>query len=285
MKTISVLLILTTFLSWAFSARILVIYAASSKSHKLSVMPILEELAQRGHQITVVSPFKPSKSVENIHEIVLSELAALIEMTEVDWFAMSKAGPTQVIQMMSTLKIWINKSYEILMQNEAFLTILKERNVDLIIFNGLFNEFSFKICDHLKVPCVIHGSGSGVISMGSMGASMDYATVPSFTSDFNDKMSFFQRMANMAITEVSIRLYELSIVGMIEEITKKDFPDSRSIAELQKETSLAIINSHPTTTYPRSLPPTVIAIGALHTRPAKPLPQVQHFDFHLKVIF
>ena len=264
--------------SFVSSARILVLYPVASKSHKFAVMPIVEELAQRGHQITFVSPFKPSKSVENIHEIVLSELAALKEMTDVDWFAMTKAGPTQMIQMFLKMKQWISKSYEILMKNEDFLVILKERNVDLVIFNAAFNEFCLKISDQLKAPYIVHASGAGFFFMGSMGVSMDYATVPSLTSDFDDKMNFFQRMANMAMSEVATRFYDWFINGMIEEMTKKDFPDSRSIAELQKETSLAIINSHPATAYSRSLPPTVIPIGALHTRPAKPLPDVIHFN-------
>ena len=147
----SVLLILTTILGWTFSARILVINAVSSKSHKFAVMPILEELAQRGHQITVVSPFKPSKPVKNIQEIAVKELEDFIEITNVDWFAMTKAGPTQIIQIMSNTNAWISKSHEIVMKNKEFLIILKERKIDLIIFNGLFNEFSLKICNHLKV--------------------------------------------------------------------------------------------------------------------------------------
>ena len=276
MKIISVLLILTTFLSWASSARILVIYAVTSKSHKFSVMPIVEELAQRGHQITVVSPFKPSKPVKNIHEIAIKELEDLKDVTDVDWFAMTKAGPTQIIKMMSNIKAWIRKSYELIMKNEEFLTIIKERSVDLVIFDALFNEFALKICDHLKVPYVIHSSGPVFFSMGSMGVPMNYATVPSINTDFDDKMNFFQRMGNMGLMEVGTRFYDWSINSMIDEMTKKDFPDSRTIAELQKETSLAFVNSHPTSSYQRPLPPNVIPIGALHTRPAKPLPQVKN---------
>ena len=41
---------------------------------------------------------------------------------------------------------------------------------------------------------------------------------------------------------------------------------------------------HPITNWPRSLPPTIVPIGALHTRPAEPLSQVRYsFHFFLKM--
>src|SRR5665811_932828 len=51
------------------SDKILVISFYSSKSHKLTYFRLLEELAKRGHEITIVSCIKPFKEVKNIKEI------------------------------------------------------------------------------------------------------------------------------------------------------------------------------------------------------------------------
>ena len=41
-----------------------------SKSMKITYMPMLEELAKRGHEITLVHPFKMKEQVEGITEII-----------------------------------------------------------------------------------------------------------------------------------------------------------------------------------------------------------------------
>lgn len=104
MRAIPVLLVLmSTLFTYGFSARVLVMFIAPMKSHKFALMPILEELAQRGHQITVVSPYKSPKEVQNIHDIVLNEIDELAEEVNVDWFAMPKAGPFQSFFMLQIL--------------------------------------------------------------------------------------------------------------------------------------------------------------------------------------
>jgi len=71
--------------------------------------------------------------------------------------------------------------------------------------------------------------------------------------------------------------YSYAVIRVMNEMTHEDFPDSPTVEELGKDMSLMIINSHPVISYPRSLPPTVVSIGALHTRSANPLPMVNSF--------
>jgi glucuronosyltransferase len=62
----------------------------------------------------------------------------------------------------------------------------------------------------------------------------------------------------------------------MDALLQSHIPGVRSIAEVEGEASICIINSHPMTSWPRSLPPTIVPIGALHTRPAKSLPKVMN---------
>lgn len=73
------------------AAKIAVLYPGGSKSHLIAAMPIVEELAQRGHDVTVVSPFKMSTE-NSMRQIHLAELEKLIESVPIDWFEMSDKG-------------------------------------------------------------------------------------------------------------------------------------------------------------------------------------------------
>jgi len=106
-------------------------------------MPILEELALRGHQITIVSPYALSIKVQNIHEIVLPFDESMMSSKENNFFEMSKKGPTFVFSLMVNFMTRATRlAYETMMENQEFRKILEDRKVDLVIYNAMFNEFS-----------------------------------------------------------------------------------------------------------------------------------------------
>ncbi len=134
-----VLLLVNTFGTLVFGANILVLYPACSKSHKISVMPILEELAARGHQISIVSPYSLSKKVQNIHEIVLPFDESMMGSKENNFFEMSKKGPTFVFSLMINFMTRATRlAYETMMENQEFRKILEDCKVDLAIYNAMF---------------------------------------------------------------------------------------------------------------------------------------------------
>lgn len=263
------------FIQTCSSANIVVIYAVCSKSHMLAVMPAVEELALRGHQVTVISPFKGiAKDVHNGHEIVLPDIAKMIDETEVDWFSMQKQGTTQFLSMMTFVKAMSLKACDSIFSHPEFQEIVKQRQVDLFIVDGMFHEFIYPVFDLIKVPFVTHSSSSAFPkTLAAMGAPLDYASVPLPTTDFSTPMTFTQRLMNIIPTEIMNLIVEYYIKNDLNVIVKNYFPGARTIDEVQGEASICIINSHPMTNWPRSLPPAMIPVGALHTRPAKTLPQ------------
>ena len=70
--------------------RILFLAPVATKSHKYAFMPILEALAERGHQVTLVSPFESKKQVKNIREIVVEDF---YNDRDFDWFDRGSQGP------------------------------------------------------------------------------------------------------------------------------------------------------------------------------------------------
>ena len=122
-----------------FSANILVLYPGSGKSHKIAVMPILEELAERGHQITIVSPYPTTANFNNIKDIVLADSADFINNRLLQRFEAQKLGILhQFLLLTQEILAPVRVGYESMMKNVEFKQILKDRQMDLVIHDGLF---------------------------------------------------------------------------------------------------------------------------------------------------
>ena len=274
------LLLSSLFITITFSANILVLYPGSGKSHKISVMPIVEELAERGHRITIVSPYPTSTKSKNIKDIFLPDAAEYINNMVFERFEAQKENPLkQLALLLQELESMVRVGYESMMKNAEFLQILEDRQIDVIIQDGLMSEYCRVISHHLQVPFIAHYSMAVPSSMdlSQMGTSTDYAIIPNGIGIFTNEMTFFQRVLNTIQTKLLEMFYSYAVIRVMNEMTHEDFPDSPTVEELGKEMSLMIINSHPVISYTRSLPPTVIPIGALHTRHANPLPMVNSF--------
>ena len=255
-------------------ARILALFSIGSKSHLISALPIAEALAEKGHEVTLMSPFKLEKS--STRQVYVKEWESLMEEYEMDFFEMHKEN--SFIQMAKLFMQWshVNKiMYSSLMNHPEIQRVIKERNVDLLFIDG-YSELPLPLADLLKVPVVGHYSSAGLLGLfNKMGTSSDYASIPAGITDyFAGEMSFFQRMANLISATVFISITDHFFTWTIDKIHKQNYPYSRSVYDMAKDMSLVLVNSHPTTAWQRSLPPNLIPVGSVHTRPAKPLEQV-----------
>lgn len=249
--------------------RILVLAPVCSKSHKISFMPIVEALARKGHQLTVVTPYKPYVPVENITEIVLENV---LQELEVDWFEMQKQSTYEAIkQIVIFFNTVMKNGYKLLLANQEFVEILQSRAVDLVIVDAVLNDFTLPIVDSLKVPFIFYSPTSNAPWVSAaVNVPASYATVPSGAGDNGSKMTFLERVGNVVSAELFLLIRKFFILHPLDELISKDFPNSRPISEIERSSDLCIMNIHPATAWSRPLPPNVIPIGALHTRPAKP---------------
>ena len=258
-------------------SKIVVTYLVGTKSQLMAFMPIVEELAHRGHQVIVVTAYKVPITEKSIQLIHLADLDAELEEFSPDWFAMSNEGAKQIFTMLFNMKSMYFSGYEFMMVNNEFQTLIKAKDIDLFIVDSIFNEFVLPIVDSLNVPFILHSSAPGLcLSLYPMGVLMDYAVIPTSLTEFDDEMNFVERFINAAQSEVLKIFIEWFIFRPLEDRIRMDMPVNKPLLELKKGASLLIENSHATTDWPRSLPPTVVRIGALQTRPAVALPEVNH---------
>ena len=87
-----------------------------------------------------------------------------------------------------------------------------------------------------------------------------------------DKMNFAQRVINTIVTHLLNLFQDMFVFPRLQPAVDKYFPGAPSLIEMKANISAAFANTHPALGYPRAYPPTVFELGAIHCRPAKPLP-------------
>jgi len=105
-----------------------------------------------------------------------------------------------------------------------------------------------------------------------MGVPYHTASHPSTWTAFDNQMTFSQRLLNTLELTLALAARKLFIINPLNSRIRKDFPEARTIQEVERDVSLLIITGHPTLNFVRPLPPTVIELSHTHIKPIKPLP-------------
>jgi glucuronosyltransferase len=280
--SLTLIILMSQWLTFSFSSaeRILVLAPVCSKSHKISFMPIVEVLAEKGHQVTVVTPFAPDSQMENIKEIVLDRNP--LEELNTNWFQIQNQNALEKFQWTITVfQTAMTEGYIHLMNNQEFKEIVQARAVDFVIVDAILNDFVLPIVEHMNVPYIYYSPASNVPwVMDAFQVPQEYASVPVGMGDGGSQMTFMQRVGNVMAGELFFLLRKVLWLNTIDDLARKDFPNSRPIIEIERDAQLCILNSHPATAWTRPLTQNVIPIPALHTRPAKSLPEVRTLTSH-----
>lgn len=261
-----------SFLLLVKAERVLVLTPVCSKSHKFSFLPIAEALVEKGHLVTLVTPFPKvnNENVTNLTELIVGNVF------DDNWFAMKTKNTLQAAKdKLTNFYTLMEKAYENLMNNQEFKTIIESSQVDLVIVDAILSEFTLPIIDHLNVPFIFYSPASGVHwTMDALNAPHEYATVPIGIGDNGSKMTFMERLLNMMFSQTFMLMRKIILLNKLDNLIRKDFPNARPIAEIERDSQLCLLNSHPATAWTRALPPNVIPIVGLHIGPTKPLPEV-----------
>ena len=261
------------------ASRILVLSPMGTKSHAYGFLPLVEALAERGHQMTLVTAHPHKTKSPNIRSIVLYNLE---EQVEKEWFFFKREDPVSGMTIaIKEFQKAVQQGYPTFMANKDLQEIIRTKSVDLVILDAIFNDFTLPIIDHLGVPFIYHSPGAGTPwTLAAMQVDQQFASVPMAVHDFKTPMNFPERLINTISTAIFLLSRKIFVLWMVDDYVKKDFPGSRPTELIERDAALCLANIDSATAWPRSLPPTVIPIGPMHCRPAQPLPKVNN----LKII-
>lgn len=266
-------LVTTLVVEQANTANILVVVFFSTKSHKLTYIPLIEELGKRGHNITMVSPVKAMKEMKNVKELFTLDVEKIFEANNFDAFdAKAKGQTVDPVKMMEMIYQTCNQTYDL-----PLIKDLQKEKFDLIILQPFMNDCVLGLVYRLNAPFILF-TPSSIPSMlvTSVGGSFPSSITPHPLLGYSVPMSFKERMINFGVENLINVFKNLIFIPKFENLYKEKLGnDVPSISEILANASLVLSNGHFSIAAPKPYYPDVIDVGGIHSRPAKPIPKVK----------
>ncbi|XP_044082119.1 UDP-glucuronosyltransferase 2B31-like isoform X1 [Neovison vison] len=288
-KWISVLLLLQLSCYFSSGSCGKVLVWPTEYSHWINIKTILDELAQRGHEVTVLTSSASILVNPNISSAIKYEIfpASILKDDFKNFFSKMldmwiynlprDTFWTYFSQMQEIL--WkfsdaIQKLCEDVVLNRKLMTKLQESRFDVILADtvGPCGEL---LAELLKIPLVysLRFSPGYEFEKQSGGLPFPPSYVPVILSELSDQMTFMERVKNM--------IYVLYFDFWFQTFNEKSWDQFYSevlgrpttLSELRGKAQIWLIRTYWDFEFPRPLLPNFEFVGGLHCKPAKPLPK------------
>lgn len=256
------------------SARILALVLFSGRSHWIPIEPLLKELAARGHEITVFSPFPQKKPLPNYMDVDFSShLPPLISTLSVDMIQNKMPNPWKTVFFMREVH---SSSCKVLNQ-PVFKKLLNARGQYDLLVTQLFADDCFAYFAHILDVPLISITTSVNIPWASerTGLPDNPSYIPNYLVDFGQTMSFWERMYNTMILMYA-KFYYLNVFDkqtrvIAEQALGRTLPP---LNDVLANTSMLFLNSYHTLAQSRPFPPNVVEIGGIHVKKRQNISEV-----------
>ncbi|XP_066998494.2 UDP-glucosyltransferase 2 [Anabrus simplex] len=253
-------------------ARIFGFFYFQGKSHFLIFESLLKGLAERGHEVVVVSHYPQKNKINNYTDIsIQGSLPPLLNGFSVD--------KVRNFHALNFFHFQWNENVEfcetVLNHPEVQKLINSDEKFDLVV-TGLFGVdcwpgFAYKF----KAPTIaIVSSVASPWANRRVGNPDNPSYIPNFFLSYRAPMDFRERLIN-SLTYLFTswgQYYRAEQVTdrMLRKYFGEDMPPS---SELINNISLVFINSHFSINQPRPAVPAFIEVGGLHIKPPQQLPK------------
>ncbi|XP_046980835.1 UDP-glucosyltransferase 2-like [Schistocerca americana] len=253
-------------------ANILAVLPWEGRSHWIMHRELLVELARRGHNLTVMTPFhEPGDPWE-----VIRTHAPFVEGGKFDFVEYGSLSPFTQQTVVSGIGTEVCRR---LMDNPGVRDLIdsRQRTYDLLIMEGFFHDCFLAFSHKYRAPTVLTCTFGGGSSWDNhpMGNPYPLAYLPEAGLAYSSSMSLFQKTYN-ALFSLAINLHRVLVYfPVMDEMVREHFgdPSMPPLAELQSNASLLLINNHFSFDYPRPLAPNTVQVAGMHIRPPKALPK------------
>ncbi|XP_036142562.1 UDP-glycosyltransferase UGT5 isoform X4 [Monomorium pharaonis] len=261
--------------------KILGVFGHLGKSHFDVFKPLLEELARRGHELTVISYFPRTDNVKMKEllpnykdvQLLVPKVGIFVNVVDLEQINHAWFRPLLELRMLRFMADYActglrsSAVKEFLRSNETFDLILTE-NFNTDCYLGFIHRF--------KVPYI--GLSSHQImpwTNNDIGNTDNPSYVPMILLGFTKPLDFFHRMQNVLWVSLSKMIYECWFRPMDQVIANEVFgPDLPKLKEIAQQSQALLVNTHSSIHGNRPQLFNVVEIGGLHI-PSKlnPLPK------------
>uniref|UniRef100_A0A182NJS8 UDP-glycosyltransferases domain-containing protein n=1 Tax=Anopheles dirus TaxID=7168 RepID=A0A182NJS8_9DIPT len=263
----------------ASGANILCLMAVPSPSHHIWNRALMEALAARGHNLTVVSPDIERKATPNVTYIHLEETYNVIHegATAIDFYEMAQAG------IVESMKIFYDYAISMcigILGSKGYQTIMdypSDYKFDLVLYDFTCGPCLLAVYHRFGQPPMVGVTGFNTppYSTDLIGGHKYYAYVPYYTLDYDVNMNFFQRLYSAGIHWIDYFYRNYVFLPRTDRLVRehhKGQHDLPYLPAMDQKMMLMLVNSHHSVDFPEPVPVNMIPVGGLQIIPPKPLP-------------
>ncbi|XP_004419182.1 PREDICTED: UDP-glucuronosyltransferase 2B31-like [Ceratotherium simum simum] len=258
-------------------------------SHWINMKTILDELVQRGHEVTVLTSSasilidtnKPSAIKFEIYPTSLTkhDFEVLFKkMIHRLTYDLPKATFWTYFSLMREI-FWefsdcFEKFCKNLVLNKKLITKLQESGFDLLLADAI-GPCGELLAELLKITLVysLRFSPGYQIEKYSGGLPIPPSYVPVVMSELSDQMTFVERVKNMMYVLYFDFWFQTFNEKKWDEFYTEILGRPTTLSELRRKAEMWLIRTYWDFEFPRPLLPHFEFVGGLHCKPAKPLPK------------
>ncbi|KAL3285483.1 hypothetical protein HHI36_000015 [Cryptolaemus montrouzieri] len=247
------------------SSNILGIFWTPTKSHHILGSALLQALAEKGHNVTMLSPYEDDVNIPTFRQKKLEGIAGT--------FGQIMNPNVSIFQQTKMMYPILIQSLENFWQNEAIQELINTKeHYDVVIIMTFFNDGILAIPYHLKIPTIWFSpfGSTSLINRYVANPNLPYSTNMQISDGIPNTFIGRLLMATMNMLLSSIEDYLFNPTG--DRILREYLPNVPSISELQKNVDLVLVNSHHSIETPRPYVPNMIQIGGFYAQKIKTLP-------------
>ncbi|KAH8238010.1 hypothetical protein KR032_010874, partial [Drosophila birchii] len=267
------------------SANILGLFPSLSPSHLIIQMSVAKVLAEKGHNVTVVTVLKPVVNHKSINVITVPLTKEEAQQMSDTIKEMSRSDNSNMVlamlRMSGQMDFMFKKMAEALQQDTVRdLYLNKDNKFDLVLSGYFMNDFQLGFARKVNAPVIIVATMPPNQMLNPfIGNPLEVSYVPSMDDSIEKGkgMSFRQRMRGL-VASLSFRVLQYIFDRNNRNLYKDLFADDPSmpeLSELTKNTSMIFFASHALSEGPiRPNVPAAIEIGGIQVKDKPdPLPQ------------
>uniref|UniRef100_A0A182R101 UDP-glucuronosyltransferase n=1 Tax=Anopheles farauti TaxID=69004 RepID=A0A182R101_9DIPT len=279
MRILSLVCLLAAYLQTSDGARILSVNVFPGRSHWMMISSILEELLDRGHEVTVITNYARKEPHPNLTEIVIAPVYDF-------WAKSVKVDSLYDLTEISTHQMLMDFLYPLGLETAAYaftranvMEFLRndDSRFDLLLAEQFYQEAYLMLAYKYKIPIVSIGTFGFAQYMGPMTGLMNaWSHVPHEFLPFTDHMTLYQRAYNAFVSSYELLLRSWYYLPQQQAMAERYFsflpgPLPR-LSDLERQVSVVLLNSYPPLTSTRAKVPALVQVGGLHIKEPKRLP-------------
>nr|AHX56957.1 UDP-glycosyltransferase 213B1 [Strigamia maritima] len=240
-------------------------------SHKIIFSSLATGLGQNGHNVTLVSVFKPPRTEPNVNEIVIPAIEDLNRQLQQIHIRIGKEGYTY-----SASKHLASVSEQLcdaFYQTKIMKTWLESRRFDSIIIDAVVGECLFPVAALLTSSVVVMNTAALFPWISDpTNCPTPYSFIPNMFYSLPPKMTFWQRLENTITYEKIKFLTDWIVYPLVEKTIRKHFPGTKTVLEALADANLVLVNADSVVSITRPDMPFIKNVAGIHLSPtAEPL--------------